>query len=107
MHALTLNPMCLNPMRLRSLIRSYEFVCISSYPLFLLSEALGPIVFLQMLFLGLRTGLSVCQDYTFVAVAAVTTFILVYIPSILVARFVYTDSATAYFVAMYLPLPQP
>ena len=66
-------------------------------------EAFGPIVFLNMLFMVTRMTLACCHDFAFMAKAAVWTFLLVFTPAILVARFAFHDSTTALYVCMYLP----
>ena len=65
-------------------------------------EAFGPTVFLQMLFYGMRAGLAICYDFDYLAKVACTTFVVVYVPTILVVRYA-IDTATGYYVAMYLP----
>jgi hypothetical protein len=65
----------------------------------LVFEAFGVTVGLQMLFELLRAGLAVCHDFTFLAKAAVLNFVLVFVPAIAVARFVF-DTALAYYLAM-------
>ena len=65
-------------------------------------DAFGPTVALNMIFYMTRMMLSVCQDFSFMAHAAVGAFVLVYVPAILVARFVY-NTPLAYYVAMYAP----
>jgi hypothetical protein len=65
-------------------------------------EAFGPTVALNMIFLLLRNGLAVCHDFHYMAKASALTFVVVYTPSILIARFV-IDSTTALYLAMYAP----
>ena len=62
----------------------------------------GPTVGLQLVFITLRASLSICQDFQFLAWAASGVFVVVYIPCILVARFVF-NTAVGYYVAMYMP----
>ena len=66
-------------------------------------EAFGPVVLLNMLFMTSRMSLACCHDFAFMAKAAVWTFVIVFTPAILVARFAFDGSTTALYVAMYLP----
>jgi hypothetical protein len=67
----------------------------------LVFEAFGVTVGLQMLFELLRAGLTVCHDFAFLAKAAVINFVVVFVPAIAIARFVF-DTALAYYLAMYV-----
>ena len=64
--------------------------------------AFGPTVLLNMLFGTLRQGLATCHDFSFLAKASTAIFVLIYTPSILVARYS-LNTAVAYYVAMYMP----
>jgi len=64
--------------------------------------AFGPTVLLNMLFSTLRQGLATCHDFSFLAKASAATFLIVFPPSILIARY-YINTAVGYYVAMYLP----
>eukprot|EP00808_Paulinella_micropora_P027783 g63657.t1 len=63
----------------------------------------GPVVGLQMLFQLLRTALAACHDFRFMAKASILTFVVVYVPAILIASLKYAEYGTAYYLAMYLP----
>jgi len=65
-------------------------------------EVFGPTVGLQLVFLLMRAGLSTCHDFMFMAKSSAFSFVVVYIPAILVARYA-IQRAAAYYVAMYLP----
>lgn len=65
-------------------------------------EAFGPTVALNMLFLVLRLGLSCCHDFAFMARGALGAIVLVYVPAICVAHFVF-GTAISYYIAMYAP----
>lgn len=65
-------------------------------------EAFGPTVGLQLYFIMLRAGLAACHDFSYMWRAAVASVIIVYIPTILVAR-LYFETAVSYYVAMYAP----
>ena len=82
---------------------SHFVPCCVAPILYIFTQAFGPTVFLQMLFLALRAGLSICQDFNFLAKSACITFVAVYTPAILIAKFTVDDKAVAYYVAMYIP----
>ena len=62
----------------------------------------GPTVGLQMIFLLLRAGLATCHDFAFLAKASFGALLLVYLPAILLAHYVFRVAA-AYYIAMYVP----
>ena len=55
------------------------------------------------LFFGIfRTGLMACHDFSFIAKGAVGSLVLVYVPAILMAKFVF-KTPLSYYIAMYVP----
>lgn len=65
-------------------------------------ESFGPVVAFQLLFMVTRAALTTCRDFAFMAKAATATLALVFTPALLVAHYA-VGTATAYYVAMYLP----
>lgn len=65
-------------------------------------DVFGPTVGLQLFFMLMRTGLAACHDFDYLWKAAVAAVVIAYIPAICVAHFV-INTATSYYVAMYLP----
>ena len=56
--------------------------------------AFGPTVGMQMVFIMFRTTLATLHDFKFMALASSSTFVLVYVPAALVARFVFDSVST-------------
>ena len=65
-------------------------------------KVFGPTAALQMLFTVLRGGLATMHDFEFMAWSSSACFVIAFVPSILVARYVFS-TAISYFVAMYAP----
>eukprot|EP00936_MAST-01D_sp_MAST-1D-sp1_P000661 g661.t1 len=65
-------------------------------------KAFGPVVAVQLIFMVTRASLAVSREFAFMAKAAVASFILAYVPAILVAHYKY-GNALSYYIAMYVP----
>ena len=65
-------------------------------------EVFGPTVGLNLFFGIFRTGLMACHDFSFIAKGAVGSLVLVYVPAILMAKFVF-KTPLSYYIAMYVP----
>ncbi len=68
----------------------------------LMSSVLGPTVAMQLMFMVVRASLATCHDFSFMAKASAACFVVGFTPSIVYAHFV-ARTATAYFLAMYVP----
>eukprot|EP01126_Amoeba_proteus_P031343 TRINITY_DN30781_c0_g1_i1.p1 TRINITY_DN30781_c0_g1~~TRINITY_DN30781_c0_g1_i1.p1 ORF type:complete len:195 (+),score=20.20 TRINITY_DN30781_c0_g1_i1:89-586(+) len=83
---------------------SYQSIFYGEDSVSTLFKAFGPIVGSQLLFSFLRTALSVCYDFKFMAISSSVTFVLVYLPLLFFVRFYHTSIPTLlYFLIMYLP----
>jgi hypothetical protein len=65
-------------------------------------DAFGWVVGFNLIFFLLRGSLMICHDFDFLAKAAVSSFFLIYLPAIFIAKF-YIQTSVSYYVAMYIP----
>ena len=65
-------------------------------------DVFGPTVGLNLFFVFFRSSLVACHDFAFVAKGAVGSLVLVYVPAILMAKFIF-KTAVSYYIAMYAP----
>ena len=65
-------------------------------------DVFGPTVGLNLFFVIFRTGLMACHDFACIAKGAVGSVFLVYVPAILLAKFMF-KTALSYYIAMYAP----
>ena len=65
-------------------------------------DVFGPTVGLNLFFVIFRAGLMACHDFSFIAKGAVGSLFLVYVPFILLAKFMF-KTALSYYIAMYAP----
>ncbi len=65
-------------------------------------DAFGWVVGFNLIFVLLRGSLMICHDFDFLAKAAISSFFVVYLPAIFLARF-YIQTSVSYYIAMYIP----
>ena len=65
--------------------------------------SLAVVVVLQCVFLMVKAGLYCCLDFDFMAATAAASFVLVFTPAILIAKFAFHSDPGAIFIAMYAP----